>query len=594
MRPDPLADDTSVRAILAAHPATAAVFDRHGLLGCGGPQGPDEPLAFFARAHHVDLAVLRAELAAAIAAEPPAAPRPAPAAAAPDARAGAYRRFLATSLLFALTAGGLLGIALLAALTGAPGAIAALPLWPARVAHAHAQVFGFAALFIMGVAYHALPRLKASPLALPRLADASFWLQAGGVGLVALGAFVAPPAGTVLHVTGAVGLVGAAVAFAVVIDRTLAGGAPAVERFEPWLRAGCAWLVVAAALALAAAAGVPALQSAAFDAALYGFVASWILGFSLRILPVFMGLEAAARGRAAICAVYQAAVLAWVAATAIAPWQTLPLVRGAAAVALCAAVAAYVVRLGLFAPRSAPPHGVVDRGYERFIVAAYGWLLVWLVCVPGWSAVAAAFGSTPPSLVVDFGRHAFTLGFLTHMIIGVATRIIPVFSGATLWSARWRDATFWLLTAALVVRAGQVVVAAGGPAALWPWIALSGPLALAGFVAFTVNVVMTVRGLADAPPRARSATLDADAPVADWLTVPGALDALVARGFTPLRNPALRAALAHTITLRQACRMQGFDLDAVLAELEALRAGRENGHREGEDTESRISFARSS
>lgn len=578
MRPDPFADDISVRALLKAYPATTAVFDRHGLLGCGGPEGPDEPLAFFARAHHVDLAVLRAELIAAIvASEQATAPTRQPSAARPaapaDQRAGAYRRFLATSLLFALTAGGLLGVVMLANLTGAPGAMAALPAWPARVAHAHAQVFGFAALFIMGVAYHALPRLKASPLALPRLADASFGLQAGGVLLIVVGAFLAPPVGSVLHIAGAVALLLAALAFGAVIDRTLAGGTPAVERFEPWLRSGCAWLVVAAGFALAAAAGVPALQPAAFDAALYGFVASWILGFSLRILPVFMGLDAATGGRVAICAVYQSAVLAWVGATAITPWHAVPVVRGAAAVALCAAVLAYVARLGLFARRAAPPHGVVDRGYERFIVAAYGWLLVWLVCVPGWSAVAAMLGTAPPPMVVDFGRHAFTLGFLTQMIIGVATRIIPVFSGASLWSARLRNATFWLLTAALVVRAGQVVVSLGGPPALWPWIALSGPLALAGFIAFTINIVMTVRSIAAAAAqRPRSTTLDADATVAAWLTVPGALELLVARGFAPLRNPAMRAALAHTITLRQACRMQGLDLDALLAELTALRS----------------------
>ena len=46
--------DTSVRDVLRRYPGARAVFETHGLLGCGGPNGPDEPLALFARAHEVD------------------------------------------------------------------------------------------------------------------------------------------------------------------------------------------------------------------------------------------------------------------------------------------------------------------------------------------------------------------------------------------------------------------------------------------------------------------------------------------------------------------------------------------------------------
>jgi len=561
----------TVREILAAWPVTAAVFDTHGLLGCGGPEGPDEPLELFARAHHVDVAVLLAELQAAALVPAAAAPERSPGPSAAPAAAARYRRFIAASLAFALTFGAALGALLLANNTLPYSFLGGISAPAARTAHAHAQVFGFAALFIMGVAYHAIPRMKSAPLAAPRLAAASFWLQAGGVLSIAIGAFAATPIGAAARLLGAAALLAAALAFGWVIDRTLASGAPAPERFEPWVRAGCAWLVVAAALTLAAAAGASALQPAVWEAALYGFAASWIVGFSFRILPAFMGIAPSARGRGRVCAAYHAAVAAWVGVAVVQAWWVVLPLRAVAGVAMAAAGALVVWRLHIFAAREAPP-GAVDRGFEKFVAAAYAWLLVGLLCGPAWSAAAVVVGVPMPALVLDFGRHAVTLGFLTQMIIGIATRIIPVFSGKNLWSPRWREATFYVLNAAVLVRGLQVVVELGGPEAAWPWIALSGVLGLAAFAGFALNLAMTLagRGTAPARPGVSMVTPSADSVVADLLTIPGALDLLVARGFAPLRNPLMRATMAHTVTLGQACRMRGVAVEALVEELRAL------------------------
>lgn len=401
------------------------------------------------------------------------------------------RRFLVTSLLFALTFGTALGALTLAALTAPAAGLTALPIYAARLSHAHAQVFGFAALFIMGVAYHALPRVVAAPLAAPRFADASYWLQTGGVLAIAVGAFLSAPLGTALHVAGAAALVLAALAFAAVIARTLATGTPPAERIETWLLAGCAWLVVASLLALAVACGLTSLTPALWDAALYGFAGSWIFGFGLRMLPAFLQLSAAPGGRRLVAAAYQLAVLAWVIVAAVQPTAPLPTARLLSGVALAAAALVYVARLGIAAAAARP--GAIGG---RFFEAAYGWLLVWVVCVPAASAITAYAGADVPLPVTDFGRHAFTFGFLTQMIVGVALRILPALSGATLWSGAWRSATFWLLNGAVTLRSLQVVVALGGPPALWPFTAVSGVLGLAALIAFTVNLAMTLRGAA--------------------------------------------------------------------------------------------------
>ncbi len=53
---------SNIRAIIKHNPKTRAIFDRYGLLECGGAAGPAEPLGFFARAHNVDINVLIGEL----------------------------------------------------------------------------------------------------------------------------------------------------------------------------------------------------------------------------------------------------------------------------------------------------------------------------------------------------------------------------------------------------------------------------------------------------------------------------------------------------------------------------------------------------
>lgn len=484
-----------------------------------------------------------------------------------------YRRFIATSLAFAITLGAGLGALLLATSTLPWNPLGGISAAAARTAHSHAQVFGFAALFVMGVAYHAVPRITSAPLAAPQLVTASYWLQTGGVLLVAAGALAPAPSGDLIRVLGAAALLAAALAFAWVIDRTLASGqAPA--HFGPWLRAGAAWLVVAAALALAGAAGVNALQPAVWEAALYGFAASWILGFSLRLLPAFMGIGAAPRARLLACIAYQAAVAIWVLGAVLDAWWRVPMLRAAGGGALSVATAGVVWRLGVFGARPAPRRPV-DRGFEKFVFAGYAWLLIAVACGPAWSAAAAVTGAPMPALVVDFARHALTLGFLTQMVFGIATRILPVFSGKALWSPRWREGAFYLLNAAVLVRGFEVVVELGGPAAVWPWIALSGGLGFAAFAAFAVNLAMTLAGRGAAPARHAVAPQEpsADSIVADLLEIPGALDLLVGRGFTPLRNPLVRATLAHAVTLGQACRMHDVALEPLLERLRMLAHG---------------------
>jgi len=48
--------------VVAKYPATRKVLDKYGLRGCGGPTGPREPVAWFARLRNVPLQQLLDEL----------------------------------------------------------------------------------------------------------------------------------------------------------------------------------------------------------------------------------------------------------------------------------------------------------------------------------------------------------------------------------------------------------------------------------------------------------------------------------------------------------------------------------------------------
>src|SRR5581483_10623928 len=85
--------------------------------------------------------------------------------------------FLRAALL--LGAGG--GFLLAAVLTLTSALLVPLGLWWTALAqaHGHLQLYGWAGLFVFGVAFHFLPRVRGAPLAAPRLIP---WILVGLAG----------------------------------------------------------------------------------------------------------------------------------------------------------------------------------------------------------------------------------------------------------------------------------------------------------------------------------------------------------------------------------------------------------------------------
>jgi cbb3-type cytochrome oxidase subunit 1 len=93
---------------------------------------------------------------------------------------GYVRHFVRASLLW-LGVGVLLGVAM---------AIWPVPMLPYRPAHMHANLLGFVAMMIFGVAYHIMPRFNGRPLHSPALAELHLVVANAGLALM-VGGFAA-------------------------------------------------------------------------------------------------------------------------------------------------------------------------------------------------------------------------------------------------------------------------------------------------------------------------------------------------------------------------------------------------------------------
>jgi hypothetical protein len=581
---------------VARYPGIEAVLDRHGLRGCGGPAGPIEEIGFFARMHQVDPAALLRDLNNFVARREGSVPAPV-VERRPAQVTQLYFIAITMSLAIAILGGFPLGI--LAALGG--GRDVGLGFrWPAVVqGHAHLQLVGFVGLFIVGMAYHILPRFKGTALALPRLALPSIVLLAAGsvLRVVAQPWADAEPFAALLVLSGVLELSGAVVFTAIVIATMR--GTPR-KNYDRYLIVGASWFVAASLanlillieVALERTTFVPASRSAPLlEMYLLGFISVFILGVSVRVLPHFLSLRPpAVRYLTPALFIFNAGLVVLVGAgwlDAYSSWSRPQWLEAVAASALAVAAVLFVWALNLHRRSVREPTGPPPGRHELLIRTAYVWLLV-AVGIELFYAARGALGDFRPDFLQDgAARHALALGFITQMIFGVGSRALPAFAGKRLYSQRLVLVVWFTLNAAVLMRVGHALFPWGGAMFRFDHIAAAGGIALLASIAFSYNIWRTLRarrrhGAARGERLAQARTdaspydaIDASV-VADILAnIPGSLELLISRGFTPLKDPELRARLTPHVTLAIACSMHNIDLESLIADLRALQAGQE-------------------
>ena len=478
-----------VSEINQKYPKCRPVFEKYGIAGCGGEYGPPEPLFIFAAAHRVPLAELLDELNRALRGEWKDERNVQKTQGVAEAASETlYKRFVFGALFVALTAGFGLGLVNLTRIVLAQSFYEISGVL--KQIHGHAQVFGWVGLFIMGVAFHAVPRMKMQPLRHVSAAKGCFVLMLMGV---FLRVFAQPLA---RHSVGAAVLLisGILELAAVGLFVWLLGGAVVRseqerEPYEKFIWASVVWFAVLAMwnfgivfqMFLKRSVGIPSLQDALWiHAAFFGFIANMVFGFSLRVLPHFLGLRE---------------TKTWAANVAFVLWNTAIFLRypveqlaWAASVLEAMAIVLFVWALGVFARRRTKIEiKGVDNTFAWFVYLGYAWLLI---------AAATPFHADLFRLSAS-ARHTMAIGFVTPLIFGVSYRVLPIFNGVNLWSTRLMRVSFWHLAAGSTLAFSMALNNVFGTTWSYAWTGIAGFSVFAALVMFAVNIGMTLRTRAE-------------------------------------------------------------------------------------------------
>ena len=229
------------------------------------------------------------------------------------------------------------------------------------------------------------------------------------------------------------------------------------------------------------------------------------------------------------------------------------------------------------------PESERDRSL-KFIRAAFVWFVIataMLVVVPfyNFGIYRPLTGSAVPFSHAFFGayRHALTVGFIMMMIVGVSSKVVPTLSGVDVRRAASLWPTFVLLNLGNAMRVSFQIATDFTPNA-YKIMGISGFIEVVGLSLWAYELVQNMRvgkrlekGVAE--PRATVSSIAPDTRVGDVLNrYPQSLDVFIKHGFTPLSNPVLRRTLAQVITVEQACRREGVDMNVLLAELQRFAA----------------------
>ena len=530
-------------------PQCRPVFEKYGITGCGGADGPPEPLFIFAAAHRVPLPELVNELNQAARGEWREEAKLAAGDIAVDEAKSEqlYKRFIAAALLVALTVGFTLGAINLTRIAAARSYSDISGVL--KQIHGHAQIFGWVGLFIMGVAFHAVPRFKMVALPSLRAANACLALMVAGI---VVRTFAQPFAWRwPLLASGIMELlsVGIFVWLVAMIARQSKQGR---EHYEKFIAASVGWFAVLAVWNMIAVAqmfarrstGIPPMLDAwMIHVGLFGFISNMIFAFTRRVLPHFLGLrETKVRAADAAFWLWNTSILCRYPVA----WQRDALDLTASWLELVSALL-FVWAVGIFAKRRVKVRiAGVDNTFAWFIYLGFAWLVL---------DVIQPFHADLPRLTAS-ARHGMAVGFIVSIIMGVAYRILPIFNGVNLHSPRVMRVSFWLHAVGTSLILAMAYSARREQPCMFDWAAASGWCVAAAVALFAWNLWMTLRTKADKFTNDSEAKLNTR--VAELLEVyPDLRPVLIHGGLGGLA--AMRHNPPRFVTLEFAARRHGID-----------------------------------
>ncbi len=418
--------------------------------------------------------------------------------------------------------------------------VLSLPLntwWTALAqAHGHLQLYGWAGLFVIGIALHFLPRLRGAPLVTPWLVR---WIVIGQVVSLLMRALSQP----LLVVTGAtvwrvllvlsgvlecMALGTAVLLFALMIlKRPLLATTQVFKGSLLFLGGAFAALALAALVNLGnvaqAAAGTGLVQGRGDDLnitlGLLGFLVPVVLALSAQSLPKYIGLRGFPQQVLwSLSTAYFVGLALTYIGMSWAPFSLWLSVMSGFGMILLAIVLLIFIAFFLHLMRSQRQlsgHGEQQvpstqngvQSYQAKIASerkSYGPFVLLVVSAYVWAALGALILvsdgvamllGTAPFFSLDAMRHSFALGFIALFLAGISARMIPSFSGHKIAGAGWVSALFWIGNAATLLRVGPLlllpILVARGNGGLTFYnilVGMSGPVGLAFAICLAINL----------------------------------------------------------------------------------------------------------
>ena len=94
----------------------------------------------------------------------------------------------------------------------------------------------------------------------------------------------------------------------------------------------------------------------------------------------------------------------------------------------------------------------IEKSYEKFVWAGILWLIVAEIAMMVFTVQESFTGVPVSHALIGAYRHAVTVGFITMMIFGFASRIIPISQGIKLHSYSLLLWTFILINAGSAIK----------------------------------------------------------------------------------------------------------------------------------------------
>jgi hypothetical protein len=573
--------ETMIPEVVKRYPSTRAVFDRYGLKGCGGPSGPPETLAFFARAHAVELERLIAEITEIALAEEEGT-------AAAEYRYEEspadliYKRFFKGGIVVSLTVGCLFGAFMLLYYAG-HRSFFSVPINLIHM-HGHAQIFGWIGLIAMGFSYQAYPRFKHTVLAHPRLASLSFIFMVAGIAIRSVSQALLPgPTSIPPGVAAGVLEWMAASFFVVVMVRTLRQSDIGTEPFDKFVVTAIAafWLaallnpVVFAYFASATGPQVLIERIATWsipyrDLQILAFATMLIYGVSLRYVPAVLGFrEAGRRASTGIYVVFSTAIAADIVFFLLLRRSHAPVWgMGLEASYVLMLLSAFLMvrQLGILHPPAETDRSV------KFVQAAYIWLIIAFGMLAFMPAYNRLTGQSFSHAYFGAYRHAITVGFISMMILGVSSKVIPFLAGQDTKGLNPLNHAFYLLNIGNALRVG-CQVATDHVEWAYSVMGVSGFIEVTAILLWGVDIWRSIGYRQPYSPSTAAFEITSKSRVAEVIDrYPETLEVFLGHGFDDLRNPVLRRTVARAATIERACGIHRVDVDEFIAALKE-RAG---------------------